>query len=97
MYPVYAFASHVSHFFFKIFQISRFVFKFFICWVFCFHVSEYAVKQNPSLGEDMQGGTDYIILRNLDIDGIRVIGRVLGQSIALDYFVSQVICFQKSP
>ncbi|KAJ9709438.1 hypothetical protein PVL29_001086 [Vitis rotundifolia] len=51
---------------------------------------DYAVKQNPVLAEDMQGGTDYIVLKNLDIDGIRIIGRVLGQSIALDYFVSQI-------
>lgn len=39
----------------------------------------------------MQGGADYIVLKNLDIDSIRIIGSVLGQSIALDYFVSQVI------
>ncbi|RVX06197.1 hypothetical protein CK203_027585 [Vitis vinifera] len=42
---------------------------------------DYAVKQNPVLAEDMQGGTDYIVLKNLDIDGIRIIGRVLGQNI----------------
>lgn len=40
--------------------------------------------------EDMQGGPDYIVLRNFDIDSIRTISSVLGQSIALDYFVSQV-------
>lgn len=38
----------------------------------------------------MQGGPDYIVLRTLDTDSIRIIGSVLGQSIALDYFVSQV-------
>lgn len=38
----------------------------------------------------MQGGPDYIVLKSLDTDGIRLIGSVLGQSIALDYFVSQV-------
>ena len=43
------------------------------------------------LVEDMQGGPDYIVLKTLDTDGIRIIGSVLGQSIALDYFVSQVI------
>jgi len=42
------------------------------------------------LVEDMQGGPDYIVLKSLDTDGIRIIGSVLGQSIALDYFVSQV-------
>ena len=42
----------------------------------------------------MQGGPDYIVLKTLDTDGIRIIGSVLGQSIALDYFVSQVILVQ---
>ncbi|XP_058194617.1 protein RETARDED ROOT GROWTH, mitochondrial isoform X2 [Rhododendron vialii] len=51
---------------------------------------DYAVKEKPLLGEDMQGGPDYIVLKNLDADSIRIIGSVLGQSIALDYFVSQV-------
>lgn len=52
--------------------------------------SDYAIKEKPLLGEDMQGGPDYIVLKSLDTDGIRLIGSVLGQSIALDYFVSQV-------
>ncbi|KAI3976784.1 hypothetical protein MKX01_008642 [Papaver californicum] len=51
---------------------------------------DYAVKEKPELEEDMQGGPDHIVLKHLDADGIRVIGSVLGQSIALDYFVSQV-------
>ncbi|CAL0308082.1 unnamed protein product [Lupinus luteus] len=51
---------------------------------------DYAVKEKPQLVEDMQGGPDYIVLKSLDTDGIRIIGSVLGQSIALDYFVSQV-------
>ncbi|XP_057530770.1 protein RETARDED ROOT GROWTH, mitochondrial-like [Amaranthus tricolor] len=51
---------------------------------------DYMVKEKPTLAEDMQGGADYIILKHLDTDGIRIIGSVLGQSIALDYFVSQV-------
>ncbi|KAF3431534.1 hypothetical protein FNV43_RR26265 [Rhamnella rubrinervis] len=51
---------------------------------------DYAVKEKPLLGEDMQGGPDYIVLKTLDTDSIRIIGSVLGQSIALDYFVSQV-------
>ncbi|CAL9098197.1 unnamed protein product [Musa textilis] len=38
----------------------------------------------------MQGGLDYIMLKNLSIDGIRIIGSVLGQSIALDYYIGQV-------
>ncbi|KMT06976.1 hypothetical protein BVRB_6g153100 [Beta vulgaris subsp. vulgaris] len=51
---------------------------------------DYMVKEKPALAEDMQGGADFIVLKHLDTDGIRIIGSVLGQSIALDYFVSQV-------
>ncbi|WJX57355.1 hypothetical protein P8452_42926 [Trifolium repens] len=51
---------------------------------------DYAIREKPQLAEDMQGGPDYIVLKYLDTDGIRLIGSVLGQSIALDYFVSQV-------
>ncbi|XP_019170914.1 PREDICTED: uncharacterized protein LOC109166388 isoform X1 [Ipomoea nil] len=51
---------------------------------------DYAVKEKPSLIEDMEGRPDYIVLKNLDTDSIRVISSVLGQSIALDYFVSQI-------
>ncbi|XP_022856481.1 uncharacterized protein LOC111377581 isoform X1 [Olea europaea var. sylvestris] len=51
---------------------------------------DYAIKEKPLLVDDMQGGPDHIILKNLDVDSIRVISSVLGQSIALDYFVSQV-------
>ncbi|KAI4368448.1 hypothetical protein MLD38_017004 [Melastoma candidum] len=51
---------------------------------------DYAVKEKPELSDEMEGGPDYILLKNLDTDGIRVISSVLGQSIALDYFVSQI-------
>ncbi|KAI6686386.1 hypothetical protein NL676_032299 [Syzygium grande] len=51
---------------------------------------DYAVKEQPLLDGDMEGGPDYIVLKALDTDGIRIIGSVLGQSIALDYFVSQI-------
>ncbi|XP_030552642.1 protein RETARDED ROOT GROWTH, mitochondrial [Rhodamnia argentea] len=51
---------------------------------------DYVVKEQPLLDGDMEGGPDYIVLKVLDIDGIRIIGSVLGQSIALDYFVSQI-------
>lgn len=53
---------------------------------------DYAVKEKPLLNKEMQGGPDYIVLKTLDTDSIRIIGSVLGQSIALDYFVSQVTC-----
>ena len=51
---------------------------------------EYEVRQTPTLNTWMQGGLDYIMLQYLNIDGIRTIGSVLGQSIALDYYVRQV-------
>ncbi|CAH9077313.1 unnamed protein product [Cuscuta europaea] len=51
---------------------------------------EYEVRENPSLNTWMEGGLDYIMLQYLNIDGIRTIGSVLGQSIALDYYVRQV-------
>ncbi|CAA7392818.1 unnamed protein product [Spirodela intermedia] len=51
---------------------------------------DYAVVEKPTLETWMQGGLDYILLKNLNIDGIRTIGSVLGQSIALDYYIRQV-------
>ncbi|KAL5563945.1 hypothetical protein UlMin_033692 [Ulmus minor] len=51
---------------------------------------DYAVKEKPPMVNDMEGATDYIVLKTLDIDGVYIIGSMLGQSIALDYFVSQV-------
>ncbi|MQL74123.1 hypothetical protein Taro_006466 [Colocasia esculenta] len=51
---------------------------------------DYAVVEKPLLMTWMQGGPDHIVLKNLDADGIRIIGSVLGQSIALDHFIRQV-------
>lgn len=51
---------------------------------------EYEVREKPTLNTWMQGGLDFITLQYLNIDGIRTIGSVLGQSIALDYYVRQV-------
>ncbi|XP_058070155.1 protein RETARDED ROOT GROWTH, mitochondrial isoform X2 [Magnolia sinica] len=51
---------------------------------------DYAVVEKPQLVTWMQGGHDYIVLQSLDTDGIRIIGSVLGQSIALDHFIWQV-------
>lgn len=48
------------------------------------------MREKPTLSTWMQGGLDYIMLQYLNIDGIRTIGSVLGQSIALDYYVRQV-------
>lgn len=57
--------------------------------VFFFNI-EYEVREEPTLSTWMQGGLDYIMLQYLNNDGIRTIGSVLGQSIALDYYVRQV-------
>ncbi|XP_058771349.1 protein RETARDED ROOT GROWTH-LIKE [Vicia villosa] len=51
---------------------------------------EYEVREQSALSTWMQGGLDYIMLQYLDVDGIRTIGSVLGQSIALDYYGRQV-------
>ncbi|KAH0979858.1 hypothetical protein GBA52_007035 [Prunus armeniaca] len=66
-----------------------------ISFVFCFMVvapmgEEYEVREKPALHTWMEGGLDYIMLQYLNVDGIRTIGSVLGQSIALDYYVRQV-------
>ncbi|KAK8584383.1 hypothetical protein V6N12_068627 [Hibiscus sabdariffa] len=50
---------------------------------------DYTVKEQSLLTKDMQGEVDYIVLKTLDTGRIHIIGSVLGQSIALDYFVSQ--------
>ncbi|KNA20758.1 hypothetical protein SOVF_049290 [Spinacia oleracea] len=51
---------------------------------------EYEVLEKPTLSTWMQAGLDRIMLQYLNVDGIRTIGSVLGQSIALDYYVRQV-------
>lgn len=51
---------------------------------------DYAVVEKPSLTTWMKGGLDYIVLKSLDTDGIRIIASVLGQSIALDHYIRQV-------
>ncbi|KAJ0047127.1 hypothetical protein Pint_06126 [Pistacia integerrima] len=51
---------------------------------------EYEVIEKPTLSTWMLGGLDHIMLQYLNIDGIRIIGSVLGQSIALDHYVRQV-------
>jgi hypothetical protein len=53
-------------------------------------LQEYEVREKPTLNTWMQGGLDYIMLQFLNTDGIRMIGSVLGQSIALDYYGRQV-------
>ncbi|KAI3900807.1 hypothetical protein MKW92_003982, partial [Papaver armeniacum] len=50
----------------------------------------YEVRENSNIPSWMQGGPGYLMLQHLDMDGIRLIGSVLGQSIALDYYVRKV-------
>ena len=56
-----------------------------------FEFVEYEVREKAALNTWMEGGLDYIMLQYLNIDGIRTIGSVLGQSIALDYYGRQVV------
>ncbi|KAK8953838.1 hypothetical protein KSP39_PZI002380 [Platanthera zijinensis] len=51
---------------------------------------DYAVVEKPRLTTWMHGGADHIALKSLDMDGIRIICNVLGQSIALDHYIGQV-------
>ncbi|CAN1237665.1 Protein RETARDED ROOT GROWTH-LIKE [Linum grandiflorum] len=53
-------------------------------------VDEYEVREKSTLDTWMEAGLDHIMLQYLNIDGIRTIGSVLGQSIALDYYGRQV-------
>ena len=66
---------------------------FFFIWFFWL---DYAIKEQPLLAKDMQGGPDHIYLKMLDTDSICIIGSVLGQSIALDYFVRKDILILKN-
>lgn len=65
--------------------------EYFICTQIIHSTAEYEVIEKPTLSTWMQGGLDHIMLQYLNIDGIRIIGSVLGQSIALDYYVRQVL------
>lgn len=53
-------------------------------------IIDYSVVEIPTLKTWMEGGLDHIMLKSLSIDGILTIASVLGQSIALDYFIRQV-------
>lgn len=50
----------------------------------------------PTLPEWSEGGHDRVMLRKLDIDNIRVISSILGQSIALDHYAKKVIHYRNS-
>ena len=52
---------------------------------------DYAVVEKPSQTTWMKGGIDYIVLKNLHTDGIRIISSVPGQSIALAHYIQQVL------
>ncbi|CAM6101188.1 unnamed protein product [Calypogeia fissa] len=54
------------------------------------HLDDYGVLVRPTLSEWSEGGHDRVMLRKLDIDNIRVISSILGQSIALDHYAKKV-------
>ncbi|KAI3843028.1 hypothetical protein MKX03_018283 [Papaver bracteatum] len=54
-----------------------------------YHI-KYEVRENSNIPTWMQGGPGHLMLQHLDMDGIHLIGSVLGQSIALDYYVRKV-------
>lgn len=54
-----------------------------------YHI-KYEVREKSSLPMWMQGGRGYVMLQRLDMQGIRAISSVLGQSIALDYYFRKV-------
>ncbi|KAJ0988361.1 hypothetical protein J5N97_006717 [Dioscorea zingiberensis] len=51
---------------------------------------DYLVVEKPNLETWMQGEFHCITLKTLSIEGIQTIARVLGQSVALDYYTAQV-------
>jgi len=53
--------------------------------------AEFAVVVRPSLGTWSELHPDYVVLKTLDTNSIRVISSVLGQSVALDSYAR---CFQ---
>ncbi|KAI3896737.1 hypothetical protein MKW98_009590 [Papaver atlanticum] len=54
-----------------------------------YHI-KYEVREKSSFPMWMQGGRGYVMLQHLDMEGIRAISSVLGQSIALDYYFHKV-------
>ncbi|XP_026390797.1 uncharacterized protein LOC113286378 isoform X1 [Papaver somniferum] len=54
-----------------------------------YHI-KYEVRENPYFPMWMQGGEGCVMLQHLNTDGVRVISTVLGQSIALDYYIRKV-------
>ncbi|MCL7039816.1 hypothetical protein MKW94_029546 [Papaver nudicaule] len=54
-----------------------------------YHI-KYEVKENSNWPMGMQGGQGYLMLQHLDMDSIHVISSVLGQSVALDFYIRKV-------
>ncbi|EFJ10093.1 hypothetical protein SELMODRAFT_128756, partial [Selaginella moellendorffii] len=50
----------------------------------------YRVVVIPGLDRWSQGGSDKIMVKKLDMDGVRIISLVLGQSIALDHYTRSI-------
>ncbi|MCL7051196.1 hypothetical protein MKW94_004072 [Papaver nudicaule] len=49
-------------------------------------IIDYEVRENPDLQTWIQGGLNYMMLQQLNIDGMCTIASVLGQSVALDHY-----------
>ena len=58
------------------------------CWALL--LADYAVVVCPSLPVWSEGGQDHVIVKRLDLNSIRVISSVLGQSVALDFYAKTV-------
>ncbi|CAI5995210.1 unnamed protein product [Closterium sp. NIES-64] len=54
------------------------------------HSDEYSVIARAGLKGWSEGGHDYVAVRQLDVNNIRVISSILGQSVALDHYARKV-------
>lgn len=52
--------------------------------------ADYGVFVRHSLEKYSVGGPDYVLIRDLNENAIRVIGSILGQSVALDHYTVEV-------
>lgn len=53
-------------------------------------MTDYGVVVCPTLPVWSDGGQDHVIVKRLDLNSIRVISSVLGQSVALDFYAKTV-------
>ena len=53
-------------------------------------MADYGVVLRPKLAGWSEGGQDHIMVKQLDMNNIRVISSVLGQSVALEFHAKKV-------